>query len=379
MLLAESSCHLLHCLPPLIIMKAPKSAFEYGCQDLVAQWYSYDPEMQVRFRKHVMRLHVLLNYSFLLFLCSENLGITIMNIITQLSPLLIHLPTQKELGCNGHVEFCNRSYSHVTQIATHGSPFVGILPMDNQNVHISKQLDAGIRFLQAQTHLDASGTLSLCHTNCGMKDAGSVADYLSTIKTWLGTHPKEVVTILLTNGDYANITEYSFAFNVSGIIPYAYTPIPTHKSTDLTTWPTLGSLISTNKRLIAFLDAGADSPHAHTLAPYLLPEFTYFWETPFDTVDPSFSQCAIDRPEDIRERPEKVRQRMYIVNHFLDTQLLGMVVPNRRDAEGTNGRVSLGGQVERCRGEHGVGPKAVLVDYFERGEWREVQDSLNSV
>ncbi|KAL6719726.1 hypothetical protein ACLMJK_001647 [Lecanora helva] len=332
--------------------------------------------MQVRFRKREIRLQVLLNYAFICFLCLVNLGITFMNIIEQIYPLAIHVPVQKEVGCNGHVELCDRKYSNITQIATHDSAFVGVLPMDNQNVHITKQLDAGIRFLQAQAHLDRQNRLSLCHTDCGMKDAGSVQYYLETIKSWLDTHPKEVVTVLLTNPNYANITHFAHAFNASGITQYTYTPLPTHNSADPSTWPTLGELIVNNTRLIAFIDSGADD----ALVPYILSEFTYFWETPFDTTDPSFPQCAVDRPEDIAKHPARINERMYIVNHFLDTHLLGMDVPNRRDAGRTNkaeGEGSIGKQVELCVGVHGRKPKGVLVDYFDRGEVFRVQDLLN--
>jgi len=333
--------------------------------------------MQVRFRQHEVRLHVLLNYAFVILLCCINLGITIMNIAEQLSPRLIHLPTQKELGCNGHIQLCDRKYSNITQIATHDSAFVGILPMDNQNVFVSKQLDAGIRFLQAQTHLDARGKLSLCHTNCGMKDVGSVQDYLETIKIWMDKHPKEVVTILLTNGDYVNITEFKHAFNSSGILPYAYVPINSHKSSDPTTWPTLGEIITSGKRLIAFLDSGAD-----ITVPYILPEWTYFWETPFDTIDPSFPQCTIDRPQIIANYLAKVKQRMYIMNHYLDTNVLGMDLPNRRDAERTNaesGKGSIGAQVDLCVKMHGYAPKGVLVDYFDKGDVVKTQDRMNGL
>ena len=333
--------------------------------------------MQVRLRNTSVRLHVLINYTLLCFLCCTNLAITIMNIAEQLAPRLIHLPSQPQVGCNGHTALCNRKYSNVTQIATHDSAFVGILPMDNQNVFVSAQLDAGIRFLQGQTHLDRRGMLSLCHTNCGMKDAGSVEDYLGTVKRWLDGHPMEVVTVLLTNGDYVNVTEFEHAFNASGIAPYAYIPTASHSKSDINSWPTLGELITSGKRLVAFLDSGA-SPSI----PYILPEWTYFWETPFDTTDPSFTQCAVNRPGAIANTPALVAQRMYIMNHFLDTEVIGMDLPDRRDARKTNaakGVGSIGAQAELCMGMHGRAPNGVLVDYFDKGDVFAVQNQLNGL
>lgn len=73
--------------------------------------------------------------------------------------------------CNGNTALCSRKYSNVTQIGTHDSAFVGVLPTDNQLLSVTDQLNAGIRFLQAQTHLKDSA-LELCHTSCIEKDVG---------------------------------------------------------------------------------------------------------------------------------------------------------------------------------------------------------------
>ncbi|KAI4174751.1 MAG: hypothetical protein LQ343_002122 [Gyalolechia ehrenbergii] len=301
-----------------------------------------------------------------------------LDIVDQLTRATTHIKTQPQIGCNGHQELCNRKYSNITHIATHDAPFVGVLPMENQNVDIPTQLDAGIRFLQAQVHRNAFGKLSLCHTSCLMKDTGLVKDYLKVIKQWLDNHPQEVVTILLTNGDHLNATDFDKAFQQSGIIPYAYIPHSDPKKWTLDSWPTLGELIAANTRLIAFLDYGADQPKI----PYLLNEFSYFWETPYDTLDPWFAQCKIDRPKGLDKFPAVVAQRMYIMNHFLDTKVLNMAVPDRRDAKRTNawvGKGSIGEQAERCIGMYGRAPAAVLVDYFDRGQVFKAQDRLNGL
>lgn len=79
--------------------------------------------------------------------------------------------TQTDVACNGNAALCSRSYSNVTMIGTHDSAFVGILPTDNQLVSVTTQLDDGIRFLQAQTHVN-NGVLEMCHTSCTELDAG---------------------------------------------------------------------------------------------------------------------------------------------------------------------------------------------------------------
>ncbi|KAA6410047.1 MAG: hypothetical protein FRX48_06661 [Lasallia pustulata] len=246
-------------------------------------------------------------------------------------------PTHAQPACNGHPALCARQYSNITQIGTHDSAFIGALPQDNQDQPLTTQLNAGIRFLQAQTHVNPFGTLSLCHTSCYLLDAGSLTSYLSTVKTWLDANPSE--------------------------------PRPLH----LTAWPTLQDLITANTRLVFFLDYGASPP----TYPYILDEFAYFFETPYDTTDPAFAECTLDRPPDAS--PDG---RMYIINHFLDVSFLGVEVPDNAADATTNaatGVGSVGAQADLCVGMYGRAPKGVLVDFWEKGSVLEAQDRLNGV
>lgn len=105
-----------------------------------------------------IRVHIFINYTVVIILCCIILANSILNICEQLAPRFHHLQDQPEIGCNGHLELCNRKFSSISQIASHDAAFVGILPMDNQDMEVTGQLNAGIRFLQAQTHLDGQGT-----------------------------------------------------------------------------------------------------------------------------------------------------------------------------------------------------------------------------
>ena len=134
-------------------------------------------------------------------------------------------------------------------IGTHDSAFVGVLPTDNQEVSVSDQLDAGIRFLQAQTH-ELSGTLYLCHTSCDELNAGPLTDYLTTIKTWMDANADQVITLLLTNGDRVDVSNFGTAMSSTGLDSYAYTP-PNQLS--ISEWPTLQELIDGGDRLVMFL------------------------------------------------------------------------------------------------------------------------------
>ncbi len=151
--------------------------------------------------------------------------------------------------CNGNAALCDRKWSNVTLIGTHDSAFVGYLPTDNQDKSVTNQLNAGIRFLQGQTHLK-NGVLHMCHTSCLELDAGLTSNYLSSIKTWLDAHPDDVVTLLLTNGDYVDVSYFGTAMATAGLDSYAYTP---SSQLSIDQWPTLRELINADTRLIMFL------------------------------------------------------------------------------------------------------------------------------
>ena len=165
------------------------------------------------------------------------------------SSFLIMGQTVSADGCNGNTALCSRSYSNVTQVGTHDSAFVGILPTDNQLESVSDQLDAGIRFLQGQTH-ELNGDLYMCHTSCTELNAGLLTDYLTTIKTWMDSNPNEVVTLLLTNGDRVDVSLFGTAMSTTGLDQYAYT-LPSQLAID--EWPTLQELIDQGSRLVMFL------------------------------------------------------------------------------------------------------------------------------
>ncbi|KAB8074666.1 PLC-like phosphodiesterase [Aspergillus leporis] len=276
--------------------------------------------------------------------------------------------------CNGQSAYCTRKYSDITQLGAHDSPFVGPLPQHNQNLKVIEQLDLGVRFLQGQTHkaLD-SDAIQLCHTSCLLEDAGTLKSFLGTVKAWLDGHPDEVVTLLLTNGDSLPVSRFDEVFASAGIKDYAFVPDSTPGVLAIESWPTLGDLISKGKRLVMFLDYGADTK----TVPYILDEFAYFFETPYGITDASFPDCSIDRPSGA-----SAEGRMYIVNHFLNVEILGIKVPDRIRAPKTNaasGNGSIGAQSNLCQSIYKRLPDVVLVDFVDQGEVMKAQFALNGV
>ena len=96
---------------------------------------------------------------------------------------------------------------------------------------------------------------------------------------------------------------------------------------------------------------------------YILDEFTYLYETPYDTTDPNFAECTLDRPAGA-----SASGRMGLVNHFLDVEidLFGEVIliPDTINAGTTNSLSSITAQTSLCVNAFGRTPNFVLVRFI---------------
>lgn len=211
----------------------------------------------------------------------------------------------------------------------------------------------------------------MCHTSCDLLDAGTLEDYLTTVKGWLDNNPYEVIAIMMGNNngqDHFNAaTDYIEPFQNSGILDYIWTPPA--RSLNLDDWPTLSEMILRNERVVAMIDYNADQD----AVPWLLSEFDYQWQTPFSPVDPAFP-CTQQRPPNQAE--EVSRNRMYLVNHNLNVEIalggVNILVPAYGLLDQINavsGNASLGLNVEDCEVMWDRPPNWLLVDYYNFGNF----------
>lgn len=243
------------------------------------------------------------------------------------------------------------------------------------------QLDAGVRLLSAQLH-DNNGALHLCHSSCSLLDAGTLTNWLSEIKTWMDNNPNDVVTILLVNSDSNSTSTIAESFTSSGIARYGY--VPSSPSTAPQAWPTLQSLISANTRLITFVTPLTSQDSS---APYLLDEFNFVFENPFEVTDPSRFTCTPDRPDQVKGSiPNAISSnRMPLMNHFLDQQqAFNIETPdigaiNATNSPQTTTPGSFGQALGTCADQYGRQPTFVLVDFFDQASPIEAVDALNRV
>ena len=266
---------------------------------------------------------------------------------TTATPVASALPSA--IACNLSPSLCSRSYSNITYVGAHNSPFA--LPNNiasNQDYGVLTQLNAGIRMLQGQTHA-VNDIVCFCHTTCNLLNAGPAESYFANVSAWLAANPYDVITVLIVNGDLLDVSNFTEPLEKSGLAKYAYTPDVVPMA--LSDWPTLEQLIESNQRAVIFMDYNADQ----TTVPYVLDEFSQLWETPFDPTDTNFP-CTVQRPPGLSDA--QAGGRLYMANHNLDSELIvtneTILIPDIAESNATNaltGYGSLGLAASNCAGE----------------------------
>lgn len=282
--------------------------------------------------------------------------------------------------CNNSPVLCDRHYNDITYMGAHDSAFLrdastGNSIAGNQYKNATLALDAGLRFLQAQVH-NENGTLHLCHTSCGLLDAGPLENWLAAINDWVVGHTTDVITILLVNSDNQDVSEFATAFQQSGLAKFGYTP------PSATNWPSLRDMIANNTRVVSFIT----NIEASSAAPHLLPEFDYVFETPFTVVELDGFNCTVDRPSNAGTASEAFSKGfMGLVNHFKDQEVTaGVTIPDTENIDLVNSANTttvgnLGKHIQQCNSEWSHRPSFVLVDFWDQGTTVEAADNSNGI
>ena len=291
-------------------------------------------------------------------------------------------------ACNNSPSLCSKKYNEVTYLGAHDSPFVRDASTDysasgNQYYNTTVQLSAGVRLLTAQVQLaGANGNeLHVCHSDCDLLDAGSLSSWLSEVRNWMSSNPKEIVTVLIVNGASASGAALATAYQQAGIsTDLAYTPTGTTSSTQK--WPTLQSMIRSGMRLVNFVDSIDDN----SASPYLMPQYNYIFENNYDVTSPADFSCDANRPEGLETSQAISNGMMPLMNHFLYTVSQGIIniqSPNTSYVGTTNSPNravgTLGTSAAACQQIYGRAPSYILVDFFNVGPAMLTVDRLNGV
>ncbi|KAK1250902.1 hypothetical protein MKX07_005457 [Trichoderma sp. CBMAI-0711] len=288
--------------------------------------------------------------------------------------------------CNNSPVLCDRHYSDITHMGAHDSAFLrddstGNSIAGNQFLNATLALDAGLRLLQAQVHHE-NGTLRLCHTSCGLLDAGPLDSWLARIADWVAGHPSDVVTILLVNSDNADASQFAAAYQQAGLAKFGYVPPSAATTTTTQEWPSLRSMIANNTRVVSFIT----NIDASSASPYLLPEFDYVFETPFTVLSLDGFNCTVDRPSDAGTAANAFSQGfMGLVNHFKDEEITaGINIPDTDNialvnSAGTSDAGNLGQHIQQCNDQWNHRPTFVLVDFWDKGDTVKAADDSNGI
>ena len=299
-------------------------------------------------------------------------------------------------GCNGSVLLCDRTLDDVALAATHNSMSSaadGFL-VANHPRGIVEQLDAGYRGLLVDTAygfdtgeglvvtdrsaLDADRAelvaelgesavraaealaerqevlgnerdTYLCH---GLCEAGAtpLVPALEEVRTWLESHPREVLVVVVQ--DEVTPDDTAAAFERAGLLPLVHTQQLGRP------FPTLRQMVESGRRVFVLMeDETGDVPWLHDALDFVQ-------ETPFGYSRVEDFDCAPNRG-----RPDNP---LFLVNHF--------ITPASASAgERANSEEVLSARLQRCVEERGLVPNLVAVDFFASGEVLQVVDELNGV
>lgn len=323
----------------------------------------------------------------------RSIALSLLSAIIGLSTSTFSLSTRSTPAgaCNNSPELCSRPYNSVVHLGAHDSPFVRDAATDesvsgNQFYNATVALSAGVRLLTGQVH-QSNGGWHLCHSSCDLLDAGPLSEWLAPISEWLDYNPNDVVTVLLVNSDNANAADLDAQFTLSGIKKYAYSPPST--TTPPATWPSLESFISTNQRLLTFVASLEPASNTDPSTAYLMDEFTFIFENPFNNLSPQAFTCAPNRPSSVEnDIPAALSSnRMALMNHFLDQNIgiLNIEIPDVTNITMTNSPSTslvgaLGYSAEQCKTAYDDRPPTyLLVDFFDQGPAIATVDVLNGV
>lgn len=303
----------------------------------------------------------------------------------------------KTSTCNGYAALCGRRYDQVAFAGTHNSMNTAAdhFVVPEQERSISQQLDGGIRaFLidvytgtpttghvctdptplkvdqirneQGQAALDQllairnaqcppaggpTASLYLCHGFCEL-GATRFSRALATYRTFLRSHPNDVVTLILE--DYSPAADIARAFRDAGLASEMVKHEPGKP------WPTLAQMKQRGTRLVVFLQNQGGA------APGLLDAFREMGETPYEFHTAAELSCAPNRG------PAQ-SLHLFLLNHWIDAD------NKRAAAAAVNKYDVLDARAKQCEAQRGHIPNFVAVDFAEVGDLLRVVDDLNGV
>lgn len=256
-------------------------------------------------------------------------------------------------ACNGSALLCDRRVDEVVFAGTHNAHATedDRIVAANQYSSVDVQLSDGIRALMLDTY-EHEGEVVLCHGPCGLGHTRLV-DTLALLKAFLDANPHEVVLLLFE--DYVTPEQTKAAFDEAGLTALMYA----HERSQI--WPTLGALIDSGRRVVAFAqNEGGGEPD------WYLDLFEQSWDTPYAAKTREELSCEYGRGD-----PDAP---LFVLNHFLTNPLASATL-----AAEVNFNPFLLDRARACQQASGRLPNVIAVDYYEVGDLFAAVDMLNGL
>ena len=280
-----------------------------------------------------------------------------------LSPTLSVQVDQEILEpCNGLSENCEKKYTQVTFPETHnahssldeGYNFLAA----NHRLNLSQQWDAGYRAFMLDIHhsrySESLENTSFCHGTCILGNQNAV-ELLSIIHDKMNSSTRDVVTLLFeVHVPYSHI---AYILNQSGLIDKV------HTQTLNEDWPTLSSMIESQRNLVVFIEGSSDSNY-----PYLHNFVEHGWTTNYAEKNPEDMTCDVHRGDG--------NQPVWHMNNWLSVE--------RGTSDWTRAHIVndydfLLNRSLECWEIHGSKPTFVAVDWWTDGDAVNVTIALNQM
>ncbi|KAJ1797180.1 hypothetical protein LPJ75_007094, partial [Coemansia sp. RSA 2598] len=240
---------------------------------------------------------------------------------------------------------------------------------------ITQQLDEGVRALMLDIHDPNSTKFSrkrsevvptLCHSACMLLNKGPIVDQLKNVKTYLDENPFEVITVFVENANKFDDKSMAEPFEQAGLVDYAHVPTATYVQGY--EWPTLGEMISKNKRLVVLASTITNT----TEYPWLLYDRNYAVQTSYSVKVGENFDCKLISDD----------RSLHVMNHFVsmdyDVGLFSVEKPDYNSSAKVNTLDSLIDQANQC-GKAGHFPNFVTVDFFDAGDVLLAVANINKV
>jgi len=241
----------------------------------------------------------------------------------------------------------------------------------NHYYGLEKALVAGYRGINLDV-CSCGGVLQFCHNVCDLGERMPNEVFTNTLQ-FLNDYPSEVLVLLFEasseQGPISWSDLYSEMANVDGFTDLLYV------HTEGQAWPTMGELVSSNKRIIVFYFNGGSCDNDVCPSEFH-PWFTYAAETQFESASLNDLQdyeysCQVTRGPGSTSDEKTQQASFLVVNNF--------VTPPDPDAAAVaNSKDFLANRLAECANLSGKRPNFVYLDFWSEGVTAELVQYANA-